>query len=293
MGGYGSRLDNAWQATPPMAPVTRGQAAARRTFSQSPMLCGHRGSGSGVGENSLPSFRAAVAAGLRWVEVDARLTRDGELVARHDPVIDDGRSVSALDVGEALALGATRVADLLGALPADVGINIEVKTALEDALRPPDRTTAAHVADLARRQGSARDLLVSSFDPAALLTVHRLAPGVPTGFITWRGFPLRKAIPAAAHLGANVLVAEVDSFAEDALPAVGTTQAIALAHAAALQVAAWCPGPPDGLRLLRAGVDCLIVDGFTAETAPQWEAVIGLAMRDAPARAMPVSRRPS
>ncbi|MEA2215443.1 MAG: glycerophosphoryl diester phosphodiesterase, partial [Solirubrobacteraceae bacterium] len=53
------------------------------------MLCGHRGSGRGIvggqRENTLGSFRAAVAAGLRWVEVDARLNADGALVSRHDP----------------------------------------------------------------------------------------------------------------------------------------------------------------------------------------------------------------
>jgi len=33
-------------------------------FGDSPVLCGHRGSGTGHAENTLPSFRAAVAAGL-------------------------------------------------------------------------------------------------------------------------------------------------------------------------------------------------------------------------------------
>src|SRR6476661_8894687 len=57
----------------------------RMAVAGTPVLCGHRGSGKGVvagrRENTPESFAAAVGAGLRWVEIDARLTADGELVA--------------------------------------------------------------------------------------------------------------------------------------------------------------------------------------------------------------------
>jgi glycerophosphoryl diester phosphodiesterase len=63
------------------------------------VLCGHRGSGrgevNGQRENTLGSFLAAVDLGVRWVEMDARLNADGELVCFHDPVAD-GRLVSSL-----------------------------------------------------------------------------------------------------------------------------------------------------------------------------------------------------
>jgi glycerophosphoryl diester phosphodiesterase len=236
-----------------------------KVFSDVPVLCGHRGLGAGIvdghRENTLPSFRAAVAAGLRWVEVDARLTADAVLVARHDPVVDDGRFVADLTAGEADELGLMRIGDLLDDLPPDIGVNIEIKTSLEDAVRPRDRTTAAHVGDLAQER-ERRRLLVSSFDPAAVLIVRERAPEVPVGLVTWRRFPLRKAIPAAVHLGADVLCANVESFSlRGERPAAWS---VGVAHDAGLQVAAWCPGPAQAESLAAAGVDCLIVNRAAA-----------------------------
>ena len=247
-------------------------AGDRRVFVDVPVLCGHRGSGSGIvagrRENSLASFRAAVAAGLRWVEVDARRTADDVLVASHEPIVDDGRFIADLGAAETDELGMLRVADLLAALPTDVAIDIDVKTSLEDALRTRAETTAALVAELALAERARRRVLVTSFDPAALLIVREHAPEVPIGLLTWTRFPLRKAIPAAVHLGVNVLIAQVASFALDEIPGPrverGAAHAVAVAHETGLQVAAWCPDPAEAQQLVAAGVDCLIVDDFAA-----------------------------
>jgi glycerophosphoryl diester phosphodiesterase len=216
-------------------------------FSDPPVLCGHRGSGRGHAENTLPSFRAAVAAGLPWVEVDARITADDELVARHDPVLEDGRLIAELPAAET---GLMRIAELLDELPPEVGLNVEIKSSLEDALRPRERTTAALVAELLA--GRDRRVLVTSFDPAALLIVRERAPALPLGFLTWTRFPLRKAVPAAAHLGMEVVIANVDSFDDE--------RAVPVAHQAGLEVGAWCPAEEERDRLVALGVDCLVID---------------------------------
>jgi glycerophosphoryl diester phosphodiesterase len=226
-------------------------------FGDTPVLCGHRGSGRGHEENTLPSFRAAVAAGLRWVEVDARTAADGVLVARHDPELEDGRAVAQLRATET---GLMHVADLFQELPDEVSINVEVKTALEDALRPRERTTAALTAELLA--GHDRHVLVTSFDPAALVIVRERLPTVPLGLLTWIRFPLRKAIPAARHLGLEVVAANVESFPADAAASVR------VAHEAGLEVAAWCPAAEEREALLEAGVDCLVIDDVTAASAP-------------------------
>lgn len=249
-------------------------AAERPVFVDVPVLCGHRGSGSGViageRENTLGSYRAAVAAGLRWVEVDARLTADAVLVARHDPVVDDGRFIADLTAGETDELRVMRVADLLQELPPAVAVDIDVKTSLEDALRDRTATTAALVAELALAERARRTVLVTSFDPAALVLAREFAPAVPTGLLTWTRFPLRKAIPAAAHLGVDVVIAQVESFGLQDANAMGprvereAAHSVAVAHAAGLQVGAWCPNPPEAERLVAAGVDCLVVDWAVA-----------------------------
>jgi glycerophosphoryl diester phosphodiesterase len=205
--------------------------------------------GRGHRENTLPSFRAAVAAGLRWVEVDARIAADDVLVARHDPELEDGRRVADLP---AAATGLMRITELLDDLPRDIAVNIDVKSSLEDALRSRERTTAALVASLV--SGAARPLLITSFDPAALLIVRERAPLVPLGLLTWTRFPLRKAVAAAAHLGLDVVTANVDSFDGDA------DRAVRVAHEAGLEVGAWCPAQDERDRLLAIGVDCLVID---------------------------------
>jgi glycerophosphoryl diester phosphodiesterase len=231
-------------------------------FDDPPVLCGHRGSGRGVVgghlENTLPSFLAAADAGIRWVEADARINADDVLVARHDPAVEDGRLVSQLTTRETDALGLMRVADLLDELPLHVGINVEIKTSLEDAQRPRDRTTAALVADLVAR-APARPLLLSGFDPSVVPIVRERVPGVPTGLLTWARFPLRKAIPAAVHLGADVVAPNVTSFLAVPDPR-DPAEHVRVAHEAGLQVMSWCPKPDEAAQLVEFGVDCVIVD---------------------------------
>jgi glycerophosphoryl diester phosphodiesterase len=227
-------------------------------FDDPPVLCGHRGSGRGSRENTMESYLDAVEAGLDWVEVDARVTADGVLVARHDPDLEDGRLVAEVAADET---GLMRVAALLEELPPEIAVNVDVKTSLEDALRPPERTTAALVADLVA--DVRRRVLVTSFDPAALLIAREVAP---VGLLTWMRFPLRKAIPAAVHLVAAVVAAHVESF-QDVERDVSVS--IRVAHDAGLQVAAWCPRPDEAEQLVAAGVDCLVVDDVLRMVTPR------------------------
>jgi glycerophosphoryl diester phosphodiesterase len=232
-------------------------------FADPPVLCGHRGSGKGIveghRENTLGSFRAAVGAGLGWVEVDARVNADDVLVSRHDPALDDGRLVSELTTEETDGLGLMRLADLFEALSPEVGIDLDVKTSLEDALRPRGSTTAALVASLVRRYPE-RPLLVTSFDPAALLIVREGAPEVPTGLLTWRRFPLRKAIAAAVHLGLDVVAPHFESLTVGPPQDRPAEELVRVAHQAGLEVLTWSI-PPDGRDLaVAAGADCLVID---------------------------------
>jgi len=113
-------------------------------------------------------------------------------------------------------------------------------------------------------------VLVTSFDPAALLIVRERAPAVPLGLLTWRRFPLRKAIAAAAHLGVEVVAPQFESFPLDGRePALERPlpETVRVAHEAGLQVVAWCPGAAEARPLAAAGVDCLVVDDVPAAVA--------------------------
>jgi glycerophosphoryl diester phosphodiesterase len=94
-------------------------------------------------------------------------------------------------------------------------------------------------------------------------------PGVPVGLLTYKGYPLREAIPAAVHLGAEVVAVHVASFGlETDTPPYerDISESVRVAHEAGLQVIAWCPGPGEGDRLVAAGVDCLVIDDVPTAT---------------------------
>ena len=219
-----------------------------RVFDDVPVLCGHRGSGRGtVGgqrENTLGSFRAAVAAGVRWVEVDVRRRADGMLVASHDPLADPPPE------------DLMPIEELLADLPPEIGVNLEIKSELADAQRPRDQTTAALTAELAAK-ANPRPLLLTSFDPSAPLIVRERDPQLRVGLLTWIRFPLRKAVPAAVHLGMDVVAPHVQSLQ---LEQEELRASIRVAHEAGLQVVGWCPDREQAERLVAARIDCLIVD---------------------------------
>ena len=66
-----------------------------------PLIIAHRGASGLAPENTLPAFRAAIAAGADGIEFDVQLTRDGQAVVVHDFDISkewarlDGRWIDA------------------------------------------------------------------------------------------------------------------------------------------------------------------------------------------------------
>jgi glycerophosphoryl diester phosphodiesterase len=53
-----------------------------------PVAIAHRGGAEEAPENTIEAFGAAVALGYRYLETDAHVTRDGVVVAFHDPRLD-------------------------------------------------------------------------------------------------------------------------------------------------------------------------------------------------------------
>ena len=57
-------------------------------FMTYPRICAHRGFSALLPENSMPAFASAISLGAREIEFDLWVTRDGEIVSCHDPVLD-------------------------------------------------------------------------------------------------------------------------------------------------------------------------------------------------------------
>jgi glycerophosphoryl diester phosphodiesterase len=75
-----------------------------------PIAIAHRGGAEEAPQNTLAAFGAAVALGYRYLETDAHVTRDGVVVAFHDPRLDNitdrTGAIAALSIAEVQAADA-------------------------------------------------------------------------------------------------------------------------------------------------------------------------------------------
>jgi len=158
-----------------------------------PWIYGHRG-GSGAPENTLTAFEKAADVGADGIELDVRLSADGELVVMHDAAFDrvtggqDHRCVAELPYEEIRRIDvgggerAPRLCEALGLARArGLRVNVEMKHGV------PQRLALARAT---ARQLSAVDpflpIIVSSFDPLILATFATLVPQVPRALLVHR-----------------------------------------------------------------------------------------------------------
>jgi glycerophosphoryl diester phosphodiesterase len=192
------------------------------------------------------------------VELDVRLTADGEVVCLHDPGLArptggrDARRVAEVAYGALPRLtSGERVATLAEALAVCRlrVVNVEVKS---DGATPFLALTRAVAREIAREGGGAR-VIVSSFDPRVVLAMAAIAPAVPRGMLVGdRTAPLATALPLALRR-----VIEAAHVHEVLL----TPERVARLTRAGLRVAAWTVNDAARAReLTEAGVATLISD---------------------------------
>ncbi|WP_285731416.1 glycerophosphodiester phosphodiesterase [Nocardiopsis sp. ATB16-24] len=231
-------------------------------------VIGHRGAGRGVvdgaRENTVESFVAAARAGADWIEIDVRRTADDALVLYHDAALDDGRAIVDLTARECAEAGLVGLDEGLDAFPDDVGLDVDVKSVMEDAVDAPARRTVSLLLPYLRREAARRRVFVCSFDPGVLLSVHEGAPRVPTAWMPFVRNPLDQAVAGAVGMGCPLVAIDARSFGltGDA-PRPGRRSVeytVDLAHRAGIEVLSWCPDPVDAARFAEAGMDAVVVD---------------------------------
>ncbi len=168
-----------------------------------PAVIGHRGACGHAPENTLASIREAAALGVRWVEFDTKLSRDGHVILFHDDKLKrttgapgavadrDLAELQALDAGgwysdafkgEPVPTLRQAMAVLAGL---GLGANVEIKAS-------PGREdeTGRMVAGLLRDAWPAGlpVPLISSFDPVALAAARDVASDIPRALLVF-GIP--------------------------------------------------------------------------------------------------------
>lgn len=226
-------------------------------------IVGHRGAAGVAPENTLPSFEAAWAAGVAWVETDVHLTRDGVPVLLHDATLDRTTTghgpvseitwdeLQAVDAGVRFspAFGGTRVPrleQLLSAAAGRSGILIELKEEAEWA-----DLLVSRVLEAVAAAGAQPWVRLISFEADLLERVRRVPGGqeLECGFIASEAPGI---IETAQRLGCVSINPSLRALS----PAL-----IKTARAAGLLVNAWTANTAEQvLRAAEMGVDELETD---------------------------------
>jgi glycerophosphoryl diester phosphodiesterase len=72
----------------PVADATKKRKANPKRET-SPLVIGHRGASGFLPEHTLPAYRLAIKLGADYIEPDLVATKDGVLIARHEPLLGD------------------------------------------------------------------------------------------------------------------------------------------------------------------------------------------------------------
>jgi glycerophosphoryl diester phosphodiesterase len=240
-----------------------------------PRLFAHRGASGVAPENTMVAFRAGIAAGATYLELDVHATRDGRIVVLHDATLDRTTDASGAvkdrdwDVVAQVDAGA-RFVDSAGAAPYArqsvrvplleevlsefpyVPLNVEVKQST-----PP---IVADVVGLVNRFRAADRVLLAAESQEIMDDIRRIYAG-PTGssadeVLEFYRRSLADDMDGYRPPGAALQVPPRHEGVE-----VVTAQFVADAHRSGVEVHVWTINEPDEMRrLLGLGVDGIMSD---------------------------------
>lgn len=211
---------------------------------------GHRGARAYEPENTLRSFKKALELGVNAVELDVRVTKDGEVVVIHDAEVErttNGKGlVNELTLKEIKQLNTEKdekiptLEEALDFLDKKLKVLIELKeTGLE-----------AKVLNTVQKKGLEKNVIIVSFLEETLRKVRELNEKVETGLINVKN---KNQVKSATELKANYL-----------LPFYRFTHTadVQKAHQNGLKVIVWTINKPEEVAdYTKKGVD-----GITSDT---------------------------
>lgn len=306
-GGSGGSEDAASSTTaPPEDPATTTPVTTTPRDS-SPLVIAHRGASADAPEHTFAAYDRAVEQGANFIEQDLQMTADGQLVVLHDPVLDRTArgpvgsctgpvaektlaQLGECDVGswfnEAYPDRADpgfvgqripTMAEVLDRYGDDVRYYIELKTTGVGAGMEQPLLEVLDAAGLQEGGPGRPPVIVQSFGPDVLRTVHALRPELPLVLL------LRSS-------GGPVDVATLDDARQYASavgpPFVAVDAAlVAAAHERCLDVHPYTVDDPvEMTRLLDIGVDGIFTNTPAAlRSAVEGRTAIAPTCTDSPA----------
>jgi glycerophosphoryl diester phosphodiesterase len=240
-----------------------------------PLVYAHRGGAALRPENTILAFDHGLALGADGLELDVRLSRDGEVVVHHDAALErttgaqgavadhTAAELASIDAGcrfvdgsggtpfRGQGCGVPRLREVLGRYPG-IPLIVELKAA--------DARLVTRTIDLVRTAGAVSSVALGSFSGAALRLARRYEPGISTGagreetrwalyrsWVRWpHGRTAYREFQVPERAGRTTVVTE---------------QFVKHAHRAGLAVKVWTVDTREDIeRLLGWGVDAIISD---------------------------------
>lgn len=164
-----------------------------------PTIFAHRGASRHAPENTLAAFELAIQQGADAIELDAKLTADGQVVVIHDQSLE--RTAATATKVKEMTLSQIKALDAGSHF--DCAFRGEPIPTLEEVLVNFGRLTYINIeltnytsilddlpekaAGLVKKYGLQKRVLFSSFNPVALVRVRRQLPDCPIGLLAFPG----------------------------------------------------------------------------------------------------------
>ncbi|MBL4834993.1 MAG: glycerophosphodiester phosphodiesterase [Pseudomonas sp.] len=227
------------------------------------LIYGHRGARGEAPENTLPSFRQTLSAGVRRVELDLHLSSDRQLMVIHDPTLKRttglGGKVSQHSAAALMGIDARRngpswpepcpipsLEQLFQQCPEFEHYQLEVKSGSSGQ----SRIVLDAISELVERFGLQERVVVTSSSRTLLKTARDEDYHLPTGLVEEYG--LIDPLKSAQRYGCRYLILNWK---------LCKPARVRKAQAMGLHVSVWTVNDPKlMLRLVEMGVDSLITD---------------------------------
>ena len=240
-----------------------------------PRKFGHRGAAGLVPENTLESFRRALADGADILELDVHATRDGTVVVIHDDRVDrttdgygavrelDLAGVRRLDAGHRFERGGgypfrgrglriPTLQEVLLAFP-EVPLNVEVKQ-----VDPPIEHVVRRLLD---DLGRVDDVVLAAENDVVMKRIHAAAPGSWLSFSTGQAMELWQRLQAKDFAGYRPPGHALQIPPRFGTVEVVTRETVTAIHALGVEVHVWTINDEAEMeRLLDLGVDGIMSD---------------------------------
>jgi glycerophosphoryl diester phosphodiesterase len=227
-----------------------------------PTIFAHRGASAYAPENTLAAFRLAVDQDADAIELDAKLTADGQVVVIHDDTVDRTTNgtgiVKSLTMAEIQSLDASSkfpplfksekvpsLAQVFETIGRKLFINLEVTN-----YSSPKDDLVDKVVELVKKFNLEDSVILSSFNFIALIQARKLLGNVPLGLLTYTGLAEAALRSKLVRFGPSLAL---HSSYKDVTPVL-----IQTAHQAKCRVHVYTVNQPEQIQeLYKARVDGL------------------------------------